>query len=122
MFYEGSLKIMRGLRDIRLKRGLTQAELAEKFGVETNTVWRWEAGNSYPNIEMLKNLAEFFGVSESELLNGERQNEIEIRILIRESDDEVGNITMDMSKDAPFLQLMEISPHKTGVNVIFGQN
>ena len=32
------------LKEIRLKRGLSQAELAERVGVEERTIRRWENG------------------------------------------------------------------------------
>ena len=32
-------------RAVRLRLGLTQLQLAERFGVRANTVWRWEHGD-----------------------------------------------------------------------------
>lgn len=33
---------------LRARLGLTQAELARRLGVDTQTVWRWEAGMHQP--------------------------------------------------------------------------
>ena len=113
---------MKNLVKLRTLKGLTQSELGEKIDCDGNTISRYERGIIKPSIETAQKLASFFGVTVDELLNGEAKGEIEIRIVIRESDDEVGNVTMDMSKNAPFLRLVEISPHKTGLNVVFGQD
>lgn len=41
----------------RLKRGLTQAQLAELIGISLATLKRWEVGQSAPKANMLVNLA-----------------------------------------------------------------
>ncbi|WP_165247537.1 helix-turn-helix transcriptional regulator [Adlercreutzia sp. ZJ141] len=38
----------------RNNRGWTQAELAERVGVDKSTVVRWEAGGSIPQEKMIK--------------------------------------------------------------------
>ncbi|GHS85558.1 hypothetical protein AGMMS49957_01850 [Synergistales bacterium] len=66
---------------------------------------------------------EVLGCSERELLNGPAEREIEVRIVIRETDEEVGKLTTtDLSEDAKLIQLVEIGPHKTQVNVVFGND
>ncbi len=37
------------IKAIRLKRGLTQEELAHKLGVSWGTIARWESGKSKPS-------------------------------------------------------------------------
>lgn len=49
---------------------LTQAQLAEKMGVETTTVWRWENGLSFPEPSSMESLARIFGISIHELMGG----------------------------------------------------
>jgi transcriptional regulator with XRE-family HTH domain len=44
------------LKESRKKSGLSQSQLAEKIGVQTNTVWRWENGRASP-MESIMNLA-----------------------------------------------------------------
>lgn len=60
------------LRALRTEKGLTQEQLAEKMGVTNRSVSRWETGTSLPDISLLVELAEFYGVELRELLNGER--------------------------------------------------
>ena len=60
---------------LRRSRGLSQEQLAEKLAVSGRTVSRWETGSNMPDIGMLVVLADFYGVSIPELINGERKSE-----------------------------------------------
>ena len=55
----------------REARGLTQAELAEKIGVSSKTVSKWETAKGLPDISLLQPLAQALGISVIELLNGQ---------------------------------------------------
>lgn len=63
------------LKALRKEKGLTQEQLAEKLAVSGRTVSRWETGSNMPDIGMLVVLADFYGVSIPELINGERKSE-----------------------------------------------
>lgn len=52
----------------RLKRGLTQAQLAERIGTSLATLKRWESGQTAPKSTALVKLAEILECSISELL------------------------------------------------------
>ena len=56
------------LRRLRKNKGLTQEELAFKVEVSVMTIRRWEWGNSTPQIEEVRKLAEALGVPQAELL------------------------------------------------------
>lgn len=59
------------LREVRVKQGMTQAELGEKLGFSGNTaVYRFEAGVSSPSIEMLTKVAEVLAVDLHWLITG----------------------------------------------------
>lgn len=60
------------LQELRKARGLTQEELAEALFVSRTAVSKWESGRGYPNIDSLKDLAEFFSVTVDEMLSGEK--------------------------------------------------
>ena len=53
---------------LRIDKGLSQEELAEKLYVTRQAVSRWENGETVPNTETLKLLSEVFGVSINALL------------------------------------------------------
>ena len=59
------------LQQLRTARGLTQETLAEKLFVSRTAVSKWESGRGFPNIDSLKAIAAFFGVTVDELLSGE---------------------------------------------------
>ena len=58
------------IKELREKKQLTQAELAEKLYVSDKTVSKWENGNGYPDISLLEPIAKIFDVSITELLSG----------------------------------------------------
>ena len=60
------------LQELRKQRGLTQEELAQVLFVSRAAVSKWESGRGYPNIESLKAIAKFFGLTVDELLSGEQ--------------------------------------------------
>ena len=60
------------IRKLREERGLTQAELAERIGVSSKTVSKWETAKGLPDISLLQPLAKALGISVIELMNGER--------------------------------------------------
>lgn len=59
--------------DLRIKKGLSQEELAEKVFVTRQAVSRWENGETIPNVETLKLLSKFFDVSINTLLGSPHQ-------------------------------------------------
>ena len=60
------------IREFREKQNLTQAELAEKIGVSSKTISKWETSKGLPDISLLQPLAQALGISVIELMNGER--------------------------------------------------
>lgn len=51
-------KIGRNIREQRMKKGLSQEELAEKLYVTRQTISNYETGKSNPDVEMLARIAE----------------------------------------------------------------
>lgn len=61
------------LKSLRMEKGLTQEQLAEKCGVSNRAVSRWETGINMPDLDILIQLSEDYGVTIRELLDGERK-------------------------------------------------
>lgn len=59
------------LQELRKHKGLTQEELAQMLYVSRTAVSKWESGRGYPNIDSLKAISKFFGVTVDELLSGD---------------------------------------------------
>ena len=56
---------------LRRQNGWSQEELAEKLGISRQTLSKYETGESVPDIERSKAIADAFGVSLDELVNYE---------------------------------------------------
>jgi len=63
-------KVAENIKKLRVERGLTQNELASLLSVTSQAVSRWESAQSSPDIEMIGEIARYFGVSYDELLGG----------------------------------------------------
>lgn len=59
------------IQELRKQKGLTQEELAEALYVSRTAISKWESGRGYPNIDSLKAIAKFFGITIDELLSGD---------------------------------------------------
>jgi transcriptional regulator with XRE-family HTH domain len=59
---------MLGLRALRLRRLMTQQELAQRIGVRYQTVGSWEAGTARPRVAAMRKLCEVLAVTPDELL------------------------------------------------------
>ena len=59
------------LIQLRNNNHMSQEELAEKVNVSRQTLSKWETGESLPDIEKCRVLAELFGVTLDDLVNYE---------------------------------------------------
>lgn len=57
------------LKQLRVRHGLTQAEVARRSGIHRPNIARVEAGRHTPSLDTLRRLADAIGVSTSEILN-----------------------------------------------------
>ena len=60
------------IKELRESKKLTQAELAEKIGVSSKTISKWETAKGLPDIFLLQPLAGALGISVIELMNGKQ--------------------------------------------------
>lgn len=51
------------LKELRLRKGLTQREIAKEFGVKQPNYQQWESGKRKPAFETLEKFANFFDVT-----------------------------------------------------------
>ena len=59
------------IKNLREKKGLTQAQLAENLSVSSKTVSKWETAKGLPDITLIEPLAKALGVSVLELMSGD---------------------------------------------------
>ncbi len=55
--------IAHNLAELRKAKGLTQIQLANKFGYSDKSVSKWEHGETTPDIETLSRLCDYYGVT-----------------------------------------------------------
>lgn len=69
--YPGPEKTGLFIKKLRLAHNLTQENLGDMIFVTRKAVSKWENGICYPSIELIPILADIFGVTLEEILNGE---------------------------------------------------
>lgn len=61
------------IKEYRLKKGLTQEDLAKRLFVSRKTVSKWETGRGLPDSSMLPHIANALGVTIDELFDGKTE-------------------------------------------------
>lgn len=64
-------KIAKVIKEARIKKNMTQMQLADEMGVSYQAVSNWERGNSMPDISKLEDLCRVLGITVNELLGME---------------------------------------------------
>ena len=70
------------IRELRRRDGRTQDSLAEALGVTAQAVSRWESGGSYPDMEMIPAIANYFHISIDELFGYHDEREEKIKEIV----------------------------------------
>ena len=68
--------LAKNLTYYRKASGLTQLELAEKFNYSDKSISKWERGEGFPDIFVLKSLADFYGISVDDFYSEEHKQVI----------------------------------------------
>jgi len=90
------------LKTLRKSRGLTQAEFAQRIGVNRSVIGAYEEGRAEPKLQTLQSICHFFQISVDELLNvkfstegkAEVQSDVEgqnlriLPVMVQDSDEE----------------------------------
>ncbi len=87
------------IREFRLRDNRTQTEIADALGVSPQAVSRWEMGATYPDMELLPAIANYFGTSIDGLFGFESDREKKIRDIV-----EMSNKEQDVEKRIPMLR------------------
>jgi len=57
------------IRELRSKNGMSQKDLGDALGVWQTTISQIESGNNLPSVPLLRDMASFFGMETSELID-----------------------------------------------------
>lgn len=69
-----SIKVGNFIMEKRKSMGMTQQQLADKLNISFQAISKWENGTTYPNIEILRDLAIVLDVSVDEILAGSERD------------------------------------------------
>ena len=67
--------VAENLKALRTTAGLTQGELAERLNYSDKAVSKWERGESLPDVQVLKQLADMYGVGVDYLLSSDHKTD-----------------------------------------------
>ena len=81
------IKLSTKIKELRLRDGRTQEELAESVGVTAQAVSRWENEACYPDMELIPSIANYFHVSIDELFGYDNDRERKIDEIIKRSEE-----------------------------------
>lgn len=70
-----SIKVGNFIMEKRKSHNMTQQQLADKLNISFQAISKWENGTTFPNIEILQDLAIVLDVSVDEILAGSKRNE-----------------------------------------------
>lgn len=73
------IKLGEKIKELRYRNGRTQENLADALGITSQAVSRWEKNGSYPDMEMIPSIANYFGITIDELFGyrNDRENKID---------------------------------------------
>lgn len=106
------------IKELREKKKLTQAELAEKLHVSDKTISKWETAKGYPDITLLEPIAAVFGVSVAELISGNAIRNRNVSANMMRSKFYVcpvcGNVIHSMGEAAIYCHGVSLCPEEEG--------
>ena len=77
------MEINEKIRYFRKQRGLSQELLAERIGINVNTIRKYEIGIRKPKVEQLKKIADGLEISVIEFLDIEIENEADLIAMLK---------------------------------------
>lgn len=67
---------MNSVKNLRIKKGMTQEVLASMLGLDKSTVTKWETGKAMPTADKLPELARILGCTIDDLFRTEEKKEV----------------------------------------------
>ena len=104
-------KTGRFLKTLRNEKNMTQEQLAAHFNVSSRSVSRWETGANLPDISLLAEIADFYGVDVREIIDGERKNDVmnkEVREVADKMADYARNEKSSLRRDPILIWSIEV--------------
>ena len=97
------IKIGKFILNCRKEKGITQEQLAEKLGVTSKSISRWENGRTMPDYTLLKDLCNDLDININELLSGEKIKENDY---VNKSEENLIKLRKQIDKRKKFLTII----------------
>lgn len=72
------MSIASNIKELRKRFDLTQAQLAEIAGVTNKAVSTWENGKAIPHMGCIQKMADYFGISKSDIIEDKQEKPIQL--------------------------------------------
>ena len=99
------VKIGKFISIIRKEKKMTQEELAEKLGVSSKSVSRWETGKCMPDISLLESLSIELDITINELIKGSKILNNDIKEV---TDDNLKNSLIEIKKSKKIIKKLSL--------------
>ena len=96
-----NIKIGDKIKQLRLRDGRRQEDLAASLGVSPQAVSRWELGVSYPDMELVPAIANYFHVSIDSLFGYQNDREEKINDILGKADEMIEAERPLLGRDFP---------------------
>ena len=96
-------KIGKFIAELRKEKNITQEQLAEKLGVTSKSISRWENGNTMPDYTLLKDLCNELDININELLSGEK---IKVKDYMNKSEENLIKLRKQIDKRKKLLTII----------------
>ena len=96
-----NLKIGEKIKQLRLRDGRRQEDLATVLGVSPQAVSRWESGVGYPDMELVPAIANYFHVSIDSLFGYQNDREEKINGILEKADEMIKAERPLLGRDFP---------------------
>ncbi len=70
------------LRTLRKRKGLSQQALGQRLGVSQTSIYKWENGQAEPDMDTLRQIAAFFGLTLDALCSDAAEEDREMNIAV----------------------------------------
>lgn len=94
------------LRELREQTGKTMKEVARDLKLKYTTYISYEKGTYEPNLQTLKEMADYFGVSVSELIDDPKNELIVIDRAIRQQEEDELAAYLEMLRTRPEMRIL----------------
>ena len=99
--------IAKNIAELRQSNNMTQLELAEKLNYSDKTISKWERAESIPDVIVLKQISDIFGISVDYLLTEHIENE-KLIVVKNNKNSKINKVTLTLLVTCPIWTIATI--------------